>query len=235
MISRDSSSPYSASWSPQSAGTYSLTAVAHDAAGNRTTSGAVSVTVQGPNSAPTVTLTSPATGASFTAPASIAMAANASDPEGQLTRVEFLNGTTVVGTDTSSPYAFTWSNVPAGSYTLRAVAYDAAGASATSAARTVTVTTAPTPPRYVVFTASTNHATAVTNYVFDVFASGANPATATPVATSDLGKPTPASNNDITVDRAAFFSGLAPGNYVATVTAVGPGGRTRSTSVTFTR
>jgi hypothetical protein len=55
------------------------------------------------------------------------------------------------------------------------------------------------------------------------------------VATSDLGKPAPAANNDITVDRATFFSGLAPGNYVATVTAAGPGGRTRSASVTFTR
>jgi regulation of enolase protein 1 (concanavalin A-like superfamily) len=235
LIRRDTSSPYSATWSPSSAGTYSLTAVAHDADGGSTTSGAVSVTVQGANRAPMVTLTSPASGASFTAPASIAMTASASDPEGQLTRVDFLNGTTVVGTDTTGPYAFTWSNVAAGSYTLRAVAYDAAGASATSAAVTVTVTTASGPPRTVVFTASSNHATAVTNYLLEVFASGANPATATPVATSDLGKPAPAGNNDITVDRATFFNGLAAGNYVATVSAIGVGGRTRSTSVTFTR
>ena len=59
--------------------------------------------------------------------------------------------------------------------------------------------------------------------------------TATPVATSSLGKPTPASNGDITVDRATFFSGLAAGNYLATVTAFGPGGQTQSSSVTFTR
>jgi regulation of enolase protein 1 (concanavalin A-like superfamily) len=237
LIGRDTSSPYTASWSPSSAGTYSLTAVAHDAEGNRTTSGAVSVTVQSANTAPTVTLTSPANGARYTSPATINIAATASDPEGQLARVEFYNGPALLGSDTTAPYAFSWTNVREGTYTLTAKAIDAAAASATSAAVTVTVAVAPqsTPPRYVVFTASTNHATAVTNYVFDVFASGANPSTATPVATSDLGKPAPAANNDITVDRATFFSGLAPGNYVATVTAAGPGGRTRSASVTFTR
>ena len=191
--------------------------------------------VQAANGAPTVTLTSPASGASFTAPASIAMAASASDPEGQLTRVDFLNGTTVVGTDSTAPYTFTWNNVAAGSYTLRAAAYDASGASATSAAVTVTVNAASgTVPRTVVFTASADHAT-VTSYLLEVFAAGANPATATPVATSNLGKPAPAANNDITVDRASFFTALAPGNYVATVSAIAPGGRSRSAAVAFTR
>jgi hypothetical protein len=68
-----------------------------------------------------------------------------------------------------------------------------------------------------------------------VFAAGANPSTATPISTSDLGKPTPAANGDITVDRTAFINGLGAGSYVATVSAYGPGGTTRSTSVTFTR
>ena len=75
----------------------------------------------------------------------------------------------------------------------------------------------------------------VTSYRLDVFAAGANPATATPVATSDLGKPTPATNGDITVDRGTFFNALAAGNYVATVSSVGSAGTSRSTSVTFTR
>jgi hypothetical protein len=197
--------------------------------------GSTSSAAQGANVAPSVTLTAPVPGASFTAPATVAMTANASDPEGQLTRVQFLNGTTVLGSDTTAPYTFTWSNVPAGSYSLRAVAYDSAGASATSAAVTVSVTSTSTAPRLVVFTASSDHATNVTSYLLEVFVAGANPNTATPVATSNLGKPTPASNNDITVDRAAFFSALPSGNYLATVSAIGPGGRTRSAGVTFTR
>ena len=96
-------------------------------------------------------------------------------------------------------------------------------------------TTTPTPPRLVVFTASADHATNVTSYRFDVFTSTANPATATPVATANLGKPTPAANNDITSDQSTLFSNLAAGNYIATVTAIGPGGSTRSATVSFTR
>ncbi|MBA3641952.1 MAG: hypothetical protein H0W53_22370, partial [Acidobacteria bacterium] len=92
-------------------------------------------------------------------------------------------------------------------------------------------------PRLVVFGASADHATNVTGYLFEVFAAGADPWTATPVAASNLGKPSPDSNNEITVDRAAFFSELAGGDYVATVTAVGPNGLTRSggVSVSFER
>lgn len=235
LISRDSTAPYTASWSASAAGTHSLTAVAHDADGGSSTSGAVSITVQtATNRPPTVSLAT--NGTSFTAPADITLTATASDPEGQLSRVEFYNGSTRLATDTGAPYSFSWSSVPAGTYTLTAIAYDAAGASATSAAVTVTVSAATTnAPRLVVFTASSDHATNVTNYVLRVYAASANPSTATPIATSDLGKPTPASNGDITVDRASFFSGLAAGSYQATVTAVGSGGQAQSAPVTFTR
>jgi hypothetical protein len=75
----------------------------------------------------------------------------------------------------------------------------------------------------------------VTYYELRVYASGANPSTATPIATSNLGKPTPDANNDITVNQATFFSGLAPGNYVAAVAAVGSGGSSVSAGVAFSR
>jgi len=196
----------------------------------------LAVTAPATNQPPAVSLTSPAAGATFTAPATIDIAANASDPEGQIARVEFLSGTTVLNSDTSAPYSFTWSNVAAGTYSLRAVVYDGAGASATSAAVSVTVSApSSTAPTGIIFAASSDHGTNVTSYLLKVFPQGANPDTATPTATSDLGKPTPAANNDITVDRASFFAGLAAGNYLATVTAIGPGGQTRSASVTFTR
>jgi hypothetical protein len=237
LIVRDTTAPYSASWTPTAVGTYSLTAVAHDADGGSSTSSATSVTVKSAtNSAPTVSLTSPAAGASFTAPATVTLSATASDPENQIARVEFYAGTTRVATDTTAPYSFSWTGVAAGSYSISAKVFDAAGASATSAARTITVTTAPLgPPKTVVFTASPDHATKVTSYVLKVYAATANTATATPLATSSMGKPAPATNGDITVDRATFFSGLAAGTYQATVTAVGTGGQTQSTPVTFTR
>jgi regulation of enolase protein 1 (concanavalin A-like superfamily) len=234
LIARDTTEPYSAAWTVSSPGTYVLTATAHDADGGSTTSSAVTVTVSA-NSPPTVTLTSPTGGASYTAPATITVSANASDPEGRMARVEFFSGSTRLATDTSAPYSYTWTDVPEGSYNLRAVAYDDAGASGTSATVTVTVASAAGPPRWVAFTASADHSTTVTSYLFEVFASGANPETATPVATSNLGKPTPDASNEIMVDRATFFSGLAVGSYVATVSAIGTAGNARSESVTFTR
>ena len=234
MILRDTTAPYSASWLAATVGTFELTAVAHDANGGSSTSSAVNVTVQSAtNQPPTVSLAT--NGTSFTTGATITLTATASDPEGDMARVEFFNGSTRLSTDTGAPYSYSWPSVPAGTYSLKAVAYDADGASATSSTITVTVGTTLTPPKSVVFTASVDHATKVTRYVLNVYAASANPATATPVATSDLGKPAPASNGDITVDRATFFSALATGSYIAAVTSVGTGGETQSTGVAFTR
>ena len=92
-----------------------------------------------PNQPPTVSLTSPANNATFTAPASITIAANAADSDGTVAKVDFYNGATLLGTATASPYSITWSNVAAGSYSLTAKATDNSSASTTSAAVNITV------------------------------------------------------------------------------------------------
>ena len=90
---------------------------------------------------------SPATGAAlFTSPATIALAATASDTDGSVARVDFYAGSTQLGTDTTAPFQFSWTNVPAGSYSLTARAMDDSGAQTTSAAVTVTVNAPPPPP-----------------------------------------------------------------------------------------
>ena len=188
------------------------------------------------NKPPTVSLTAPAGGATYTAPASVALTASAADSDGTISKVEFYSGTTLLGSDTTAPYNFTWSSVAAGTYSLTAVAYDNAGARVTSAAVSIKVNTSTTPtaPTAVVFHASADNAT-VTSYRLDIFASGANPATSTPVATANLGKPAMDANGDITSLQATLFSALAVGNYQATVTAISSGGSTRSAAVAFTR
>jgi regulation of enolase protein 1 (concanavalin A-like superfamily) len=98
-----------------------------------------------PNAPPSVSISSPASGSSYTAPASIAITASASDSDGTVARVDFYAGATLIGSDTTSPYQFTWSNVGAGSYTLTARAIDNAGATASSSGVGVTVTAAPAP------------------------------------------------------------------------------------------
>jgi chitinase len=137
----DTSSPYGITWSNVAAGSYTLKAVATDNAGAATTSATVSITVTtSTNQPPTATLTAPASGASFTAGSTITVSANASDPNGTVSKVEFFQGSTSIGVDTTSPYSITWSNVAAGSYTLKAVATDNAGATGTSATVSITVT-----------------------------------------------------------------------------------------------
>ena len=187
------------------------------------------------NQMPAVSITAPLNGTSFTAPSTVAIAATASDPENRMASVDFYVGSTLIVRDTTAPYSASWPASTAGTYPITAVAHDADGGSSTSAAVSVSVTTTTTPPTKIAFKASTDHATNVTKYVFKVFTAGSNVSTAAPVATSDLGKPTPASTGEITVDRAAFFNALATGSYVATVTAVGPAGQTQSAAASFTR
>ncbi len=80
------------------------------------------------NSYPTASITSPANGALFDAPATVQIAATAADADGSVVRVEFYAGETKLGEDASSPYAFTWSSVAVGSYVLTARAVDDKGA-----------------------------------------------------------------------------------------------------------
>jgi serine protease len=141
LIGSDTSAPYSVAWSNVAAGSYSLTAKATDDKGASKTSIAIGVTVNAAaNVAPTVSLTGPANGASYTAPASITLSANAADSDGTIAKVEFFAGGTLIGTDTSAPYSANWSNVAAGSYSLTARATDNKGAATTSGSVNVTVT-----------------------------------------------------------------------------------------------
>ena len=89
--------------------------------------GPVTITVSA-NKAPTVSLTTPVAGASFTAPASVAMSAAAADTDGTIAKLDFYAGATLVGSATSSPYTVSWTNVAAGTYSLTAIATDNAGA-----------------------------------------------------------------------------------------------------------
>jgi chitinase/chitodextrinase len=149
-LGEDTSTPYSFNWTNVAAGTYSLTAKATDNLGLTGTSAAVNITVNGTNPLPTVSITSPANGATFTAPASITITANASD-NGSVVKVEFFQGTTKLGEDLSTPYSFNWSNVASGTYSLTAKATDNQNATNTSAAISITVNTSSgcTDPQYV--------------------------------------------------------------------------------------
>ncbi|MHB8493569.1 MAG: S8 family serine peptidase [Casimicrobiaceae bacterium] len=143
VLASDTTAPYSFSWDSSAlAGTNAtLTAVAYDAAGNSATSQAVTVTVASATTAdttpPTVSIASPTGG---TVSGVVSVSVNASDNVG-VTKVNLLVNGALLASDSTSPYTFSWdsSSLAGSSATLTAVAYDAAGNSATSAAATVTV------------------------------------------------------------------------------------------------
>jgi chitinase len=139
-LGEDLSAPYSFTWSSVAAGTYTLTARATDNLGGAGTSPASTITVNAAsNTPPSANITSPADGAIFAWKPTITVTATASDPGGSVAKVEFRDGTTLLGQDTSAPYSFTWRNVPAGSHTLTARATDNAGAVTTSTPVGITV------------------------------------------------------------------------------------------------
>jgi RHS repeat-associated protein len=118
--------PYSFAWTPPPPywstfegvvkyETYGVIAYATDNLGGTGYSSCVSVSV-----APSVTLTSPANGASFAVPASIAMTAALSPSDAPIEKMQFYNGATLIGEALSAPYTFTWQNVSAGTYSLTA-------------------------------------------------------------------------------------------------------------------
>jgi len=92
-----------------------------------------------PLAAPSVTLTAPADNSTYIAPATVNLAADASDLDGTIAKVEFYQGATKIGEDLTAPYAFQWTSVPAGNYTLTARTIDNLANVATSAAIGITV------------------------------------------------------------------------------------------------
>ena len=115
-----------------------------------------------PNASPSVTLTAPTGSFSGTAPATVSFAATASDSDGSIVKVEFFQGATKVGEDTTSPYTFDWTGVPAGTYSLTAVAIDNGGASTTSTpAVSITVSPNPNQPPVVTLSSPANNATGI--------------------------------------------------------------------------
>lgn len=88
---------------------------------------------------PVVSLQSLGQGAVYLAPIDFTLVATAMETNGTIARVEFYEGTNLLGTVTQSPYVLTWTNVPPGAYTFTAEAYDTKEASTVSAPVSVAV------------------------------------------------------------------------------------------------
>lgn len=145
LIGEVTSEPYSLTHSGVSAGNHVYSAIATDDLGATTTSASVSIVVDEPppNNLPSVSLTSPTSGAEYEAPAMVSLAANASDSDGTITRVEFYANAALVGSAVTSPYTIVWSDVPTGNYSITAKAIDDKGGMTTSSSVAIIVNEPP--------------------------------------------------------------------------------------------
>jgi hypothetical protein len=134
------STPYATTLNTVTAanGKHSLSAVVSDAAGNQNTALPISITVNNP--LPAISLTSPVNGSSYSAPANITLGANVTANGHAITQVRYYNGATLLGTATSGPYTLSWSGVLAAAYNVSATAVYDSGSTVTSSVAAVSVT-----------------------------------------------------------------------------------------------
>jgi len=120
------------------AGTNSYYCIPHQSLGMVGT-----VIVKAANVPPTVTITNPASGNVFSAPASVTIQAAVSDSDSTVTNVQFLVGATVLTNNTTAPFFAVSNNLAAGNYTLSAIATDGFGEKATNSVTISVVTPLP--------------------------------------------------------------------------------------------
>ena len=140
-IGSATSAPYTISWNSgtTSPGSHSLSATASDAAGNTGTSVAVPILVDA-LVLPQISITSPANNSVVKRKSTVTVSASVTPGSDAIGRVDFLVNSSVVCSDTASPYNCNW-QVPARgsskSFQLQAKAYDARGSMVPSAIVTV--------------------------------------------------------------------------------------------------
>ncbi|MDQ0407399.1 glycoside hydrolase family 48 protein [Streptomyces sp. NPDC000349] len=98
----------------------------------------------GAHQPPITVLTSPEAGAVYSQGEAVPLAATAAAADGAgVSKVEFYDDTTLLGTDTSAPYTHSASGLTVGSHSLVAKAYDSTGASGSSTPVGITVASGP--------------------------------------------------------------------------------------------
>ena len=125
-------SPYVASLSALNQGQNSIKAIVHDNKGQTAESiVAVNYSAQVSNTPPTVSISSPVNNSTVST-TSVNLAANASDPDGSIVKVEFYLNGLLKSTDTTAPYSASITGLTSGSNTITAKATDDKGATVNS-------------------------------------------------------------------------------------------------------
>jgi regulation of enolase protein 1 (concanavalin A-like superfamily) len=205
----------------------------------------VSLSSVAANRPPVVQMTAPSPLRIYQPGAAVTIAANASDPDDRLSKVDFFANGSKVGSDSSAPYSVTWTAGPIGPYVLTAVASDFDGASTTSLPVPILSLglpgTDPDPdpdpedprpsgPWQLQFEPSWGQET-VDYYVLEIYLAS----TRALVVSKDVGKPPLAPSGVSTLDVDGTVSQLPAGQYEVVLRAVDPFGTTPSSPTYFAK
>ncbi|MDD9866287.1 MAG: Ig-like domain-containing protein, partial [Verrucomicrobiales bacterium] len=128
LIGEDSETPFESDWTPTTAASVVLTAVATDDREGQSTSDAINVTVLPPNVGPEVVITSPSAGRGVSVGSTLKVSVTASDSDGDVTEVEFVSGDESLAKRSEAPYEVDWRLAKPGLHTLTVKATDNDGA-----------------------------------------------------------------------------------------------------------
>ena len=95
------------------------------------------------NQSPTATLTAPFTGSTGCVGTAITLKATVTD-DVSISKVDFYNGTTLLGSDTNTPYSITYTPTAAATLSIKAIGTDGTGLTGSSSTVSVTVSALPT-------------------------------------------------------------------------------------------
>lgn len=121
-----STRPFNTTFKPTATGTYKIEAIAFDKNGLKTIK-AVSVTVKTANRKPIITINSPADASSYELGETIELNAEASDPDGNLEKVNYRINDAFFKTISVRPFTTNFKPTEAGTYKIVAIAFDKGG------------------------------------------------------------------------------------------------------------
>jgi hypothetical protein len=138
----DSAAPFQGTIYGLAPGAHRLQAIAFDDKNATGTSSIVNIMIKGTvptNKPPIVSITAPANNSILYLGDTLKVSASASDPDGFIRSVRFYRDSTLLSSDTVSPYVYLKVNPAIGVYKIHAVATDNSGAATTSSIVSITI------------------------------------------------------------------------------------------------
>jgi len=123
LLATDSVAPFQFKWKNIELGEHEVYAKVTDELGNTAFSGTIPVKMY-VSKLPIVSIILPENGTEFDFHSNIEITAEASDPDGEIVKVEFFNNNIKLGEDTEKPYTFLIENAEKGNYSIIAKATD---------------------------------------------------------------------------------------------------------------